>query len=159
MRILRRLLIGVATLAVTGSGIARAASGAPAQKPFSLTLSGPQEAVKVGQPVPMKITLTNISGRELLIIGSRHPRGAEDDFQLCVRDAQGNLAAMKPREPSQGSQAGGSWAPGQSFTDKFDLGESFDLTKPGKYTVQLKRKDVKTGVEVESNTVTVTVAK
>jgi len=128
-------------------------------------------------PVSMKLTLTNISGQDLLIMSSRTAWGLEFHYTFSVRDAQGNVPARRPMPPlavvkpdatasgkfelilPRSGDFGMSLKPGASDHEQFDLGESFDLTKPGKYTVQLKRKDVKTGVEVESNTVTVTVAK
>ena len=47
--------------------------------------------------------------------------------------------------------------PGATFEDHVDLTSIYDLSQPGKYTVQVQRTDAVSKTLVKSNTVTVTV--
>src|SRR5690348_13128629 len=47
--------------------------------------------------------------------------------------------------------------PGATFSEDLDLSNLYDLSRPGKYAIQVSRLDLESKTEVRSNTITVTV--
>jgi hypothetical protein len=90
-----------------------------------------------------------------------------EDFRMDVFDSKGKVVG-KPQEPgdsttnqktgnfpAQGSSQGLKLAPHRVHRWQEDLSKEFDLSKPGKYTVQATRMYGK--VPVKSNVLTITV--
>ena len=95
-------------------------------------------------------------------------------FRIDVLDDQGNLAAdtqlgqstnhlaEAPPDPSSmaAARAAGtlvSLDPGQDWRNTIRVSDLYDLSKPGQYTIQVRRWDDETKTWVKSNAVTVTV--
>jgi hypothetical protein len=126
--------------------------------------------VKAGSPVRVKITTTNTSDREVVYYetGPWH-------YNIYVRDATGAYAPDTPeglgKHPWSPRRTGGGGVfsgpsfrfrlaigPGKKQEDEVDVTKEYDLSKPGKYTVQLERPDPENkGQWLRSNTITVTV--
>ena len=151
------------------------------QQPFSLTISA-AHAVKAGAPIVIEIRFKNISDHNIRFTG--RPEGPTHGellgFPPIVRDVEGKeppltklgrleFGRKKPGEDDYDahmieSGVGSSWLrPGGVMTPVIKLNELYDLSIPGKYTVQVLHggydlhggHDDKT--EVKSNTITVTV--
>jgi hypothetical protein len=164
-------------LAVTVS----TADAQTAPQPFSLTISAAHESVKAGAPIVVEISFKNISDHNIRCTG--RPEGPTHGeligFRPVVRDAEGmeppltklgrlEFGRKKPGEDDHDAymieSAAGTWLrPGGVMTPVIKLNELYDLSVPGKYTVQvlhggydlLGSHDDKT--EAKSNTITVTV--
>jgi hypothetical protein len=148
----------------------------------------PSPGIAVGSPVPLKLLLTNISDHDIgfseyNVSGPmlKHVRLRQVDVQ--IRDGDGKLVAETEygraihgrsvgqpgavaADTSQPGRAGAPprdvlsvLLPGRTLTEESDLSKEFDLSRPGKYTVQAtaRRTDPDTGLRVQSNTLTLTI--
>jgi hypothetical protein len=162
------LVLAPALAGLAGIG---GAQDAPRPHPsFSIKLTGPEAEVKVGAPIPLKVTFTNISDHDFRtgsIPCSECKTGARRDIDLKVYDSDGKLVPEMPygrrihgREADQlrtpVSVFSSAIKPGNGFRENANLREEFELQKPGRYTVQAERPDpYSNGLMVKSNTITI----
>jgi len=163
----------LAELVLAGVCIARPQSAPPTEKlppPFAVTISAAQDVVKAGSVVRVKTVLTNTSDHRIRVV-TRAGGGGPIDYRIDVRNAQGN--PVQPAKPDISKDKNGrtirriyigsssattvDLKPGQTLTDEFPVAKRFDLTQPGKYTIQASRYDYETKTWVKSNTITLTV--
>jgi len=129
---------------------------------ISLTLIGPQAPLKAGSELKVKVILKNLSDGAVGVTNHGPEGPGQYGPYVEVRDAQGSLV---PQTEYYRSRQGGQ--DGSFFTDAVEVGESressliisrlYDMSKPGKYTVQVQRAFGKT--VIKSNTIAVTVTK
>ncbi len=123
-------------------------------------------AVKAGSEIFIKVHLKNTSKRNLSLDYDADSRtGVGFSHQYEVRDSSGSLAQKRPISHPEIGSTGHGWPartlkPGESLDINGDyISRLYDLSQPGKYTIQLSRivsADAKNDV-VKSNTITVTV--
>jgi len=153
----------VASSTIRGQG---ASSGQKQQNqgsapPFSLKIDAAQRSFKVGEKLVVQITYKSTSDH--LIIVPATPR----DSSFDVRDAQGNKVPLRNPKPRPivtspldlpaGSLRGTALGPGESVTENDDVGEIFDMSLPGKYTIQAQHFWPPNNTWVKSNTITITI--
>lgn len=160
---LRLTLIGLLTL----MSAKVSAQNSATQKPeFPITISAPQ-TIKSGAVLTIAATLTNNTDQSIGIwweAGRGLPYGAE------VRWAEDNKAApqtrlglvfsgkidvsdLTPREFSKLTQHSGGQTvvkPGDSVQEEYNVSQFYDLSTPGKYTVQLSMLDAIARIKDES---------
>jgi hypothetical protein len=143
-----------------------AASAQSSQLPFSIGISAERPVVKAGSDVFIQIQMVNTSNHD--VDCTRVPTNASDRaYQYDIRDSRGNLAekmTLAPKHPEI-KETFSIWPcvlkPGES-TSKDDnlISKLYDLSRPGKYVVQVSRfisgARKEEGV-VKSNTITITV--
>ncbi len=128
-----------------------------------------QSVAKAGSMIIVAVRKTNVSDHEIdksSCVGN-DASGYRCGGHYDVRDSRGNL--VEPRKLRVKYIAGGPGhlkgtkdnllQPGVSNIDRDDLGQAFNLSKPGKYTIQLWQhvaNDPKSDV-VMSNIITITV--
>ena len=130
--------------------------------PFTLTLEAEENPVKAGSEVKVDITLQNSYNRAIHV----HLSLAEMEYTFEVRDDQNRI----PPETEYARKAKGRGyfsndqilylQPGESLPkDLLVLTKFYDMSRPGKYTVQVSRAVPKElgGGTVKSNTLTITV--
>ncbi len=138
---------------------------APAQTPdpFMLRISGPA-TVAVGQPVLVRVLLQNTSNHPIAV-DPLNPDGSplsRDGSLLSIKGPTGQELSRK--QGSWGGSAGINQiaAYGVIEDDILRVDSIYDLTQPGKYTLQLKRPIAEHGSDekgfVSSNTITVIVS-
>jgi hypothetical protein len=154
-----------------------------AEPPFTIMLSAEHDTVKAGDDVWIKMIVTNSSDQ---IIHITH-NAPVCEYEVQVRDAPDHMAPEtdyglqvknrhKPTATGfvmrggkvflppcmKGNERTGVLAPGKSDdATVLAVSELYDLSRPGQYTIQLRRgipKDLGGGV-VQSNIITVTVTK
>ena len=121
------------------------ANGGPYDWDFANTT---ERVVTAGLPVEVAVRKTNRSNQEIF---KRSEVGDRVGYQIEVRDSDGNLLQPKPRDPNEPMGGGGPISvtgskdmilqPGESHVERdFLSGHPFlggyDLSRPGKYTVQ-----------------------
>jgi len=123
--------------------------------PFTVTITGPSE-IKTGVEVDVRVTITNTSNHDVSA-GSFYVDGVDTGYTYDVRDSAGNPAQKKSIVMS-GSIKFGRLKPGESAEEGTLVNRVFNMTRPGRYTIQVSRQvgDSK-GTVVKSNTITVTV--
>jgi hypothetical protein len=140
----------------------------PGPQSLSLTISASESVAKAGSPVKLTIIATNASDHDVVYYDG--PSGL---YRIYVRDATGGIAPETPegvrKHPwSPHRTGGGGVISGPSFREHLGAGEKqetdidltkeYNLSQPGKYTVQVERPDPENkGKWLKSNTITVTV--
>jgi hypothetical protein len=115
---------------------------------FSVTLHAPSAAIKSGEEVPLRVTVTNISDHTLRF--GRTPGivpHEELSYQIEIRDALGKEPSLTPffqhlkQNPAStwGSYTTYSLEPGKSFDDEVTITKLYALTRRGQYRVSVAR--------------------
>jgi len=145
---------------------------ATTQPVITLSISAVQASAKVGSPVRVKVVLHNISDHDILV--AREVRGL--DCRVDVRDAEGKLppdtklgylwnghvsnpdpSRLSPQELS-GNLIYGTLKRGETSTWELDASKFYDIRQPGKYSLQVERRDPENlSIVVKSNVIAVTV--
>jgi hypothetical protein len=146
-----RSLLLVAIVAAFGTKLA-----ACAQPPLTITISfSDGDVVKTGSGILVSVTLTNHSGKTL----SASLMDYDYDYTIDVRDAQGNSApeseeVRKARAELDACRKSGHSScgrrimlhgvinqirPGERWEERLLITKYFDMSRPGRYTIQLER--------------------
>jgi len=169
--------VTVTVLSAPASPSAQATEKAPPSAPFSLDLSAYPTTIKQGLPVDVLVITKNVSNHRIVLRrqARSHDAGMLGSvFRVDVRDTQGNtppdmelgraanhLADTSPDPASMAAaRAAGtvvSLKPGQDWRNGVSVSDLCDLSKPGQYTIQVRRWDDETKTWVKSNAITVTV--
>jgi hypothetical protein len=152
-----RLRWAIPMLMLAGA-VARGSAQTAAQ--FMLRISGPG-TVAVGQPVQVRLLLQNTSDQP---IGSEWPISL-DGYVLSIHGPSGQELPRKASE-WDGSSGLMSIGPGEVRDDVLRVDPFYDLSQPGRYTLQLKRSIADDHSEpegrndrfVSSNVITLTVS-
>jgi hypothetical protein len=150
----------VAALVLSAVNLAQAPLTSPAQQPsFSIAISFPP-VIRAESELLLEIAMINTSDKDIsysLIAGWP----GWQMFQLDVRDAAGRPVPQSPagKRISAGPRAVSGviaipLAPGKAWRPRLILNRVYDLSQPGEYTVQARRMDSASGVEVKSDLLT-----
>jgi hypothetical protein len=159
--------------------------GEPRSKvPYALAVHADRVQFQPGVPIPVKLTMTNTSNRDLRLsvrlMWYPPPMNLSvkvRQVQLVLYDSEGNLVPLTQygamvqgrtgpvatppgaeREHGVGCGGGGTLEilkPGESRIEEADLSKEFDIKKPGRYTVLAQRLDRESKAFVRSDAVTV----
>jgi hypothetical protein len=169
MRIMLAFMLLGGALGLRPVSYAQDAKPSQNTKPsHSLTLTTSQDAVRVGSPILVNVTVTNFTDREMIdsmIKGEPIPKYA---VVMDIRDSQGNARpdteeyrqlkkSMLENPRRTGSVAFSSLKPGESDHDTIEVNRYFDMSEAGIYTIQLREPDFDGKPGVKSNAITVTV--
>jgi hypothetical protein len=153
---LKRVLILI-TLAVCAASFTESST-----PPFALTLDAEENPVKVGSEVKVDIMLTNSSNRAMHMSYGL----TESDYAFEVRDSQNRVPPET--EFARKSKGRGYFSndhlfyvqPGESLPKApLVVSKFYDLSRPGKYNIQVSRavpKELGDGT-IKSNVVTITI--
>ncbi len=158
---MRILICALLFGAMLSSELASAQSPSP---PFSITLSAEKPVVKAGSDVFIQIQMTNTSNHSIdcTRVASN---GLDKAYEYELRDKSGAAISAIPRKHPEIGEPFSAWPcvlkPGESTTkDDALISKLFDLSRPGKYVVQVSRLiagDHKEQGMVKSNSITITV--
>lgn len=143
----------------------QSAPPASSSAPFQLTVEPETASVASGDKIVLRITLTNTSEKDLGFRQRARADEAEWDYSIDVRDEKGdavnqtNFGRNRLQIMTMFSARVKTVNPGQSLKEGVTLSKLFDLTIPGRYTVQVSRhaQDNDSGQLVKSNTATIIV--
>jgi hypothetical protein len=127
--------------------------------PFKIGISAESSTIAAGDDVTIKVSLTNTSN-QVVNEGVMYKSGIDLDSTLSfeVLDEHGKSVPKRtyPHEELRGGSVRfRDFRPGETITQHQRVSAQYDLRKPGKYTVQVWRRDPK--YDIKSNIVTVTV--
>jgi len=132
---------------------------------FSIAIRAPEDEVQVGSDVRVTITLKNLSTKQVLIARHTGTDSPEFSYRIVVRNAEGR--EVEESTYAQGIRSEGAQAAGRSVVDYVQLdgievqtahvAKLVNLRRPGRYTVQVSRKDPASGVTVKSNEITLNI--
>jgi hypothetical protein len=131
----------------------------PNTAPFKIAISTDKTTVVSGADVVVDVSLTNNSNRDVEE-GVMYKQGISLDstFRFEVRDDRGKLVPKRsyPHEELRpGNVNFRTIRAGQALTQAQPVSALYDMRKPGKYTIQVWRRNP--DYEIKSNIVTVTV--
>jgi hypothetical protein len=127
--------------------------------PFKIAITSAPATVVSGAEVSIKVSLTNTSDHDVRG-GVGYTRGnIASIFRFEVRDEHGKLVPKRiyphPELEGVGTVRFGTIPPGETVTEDQEVSALYDMRKPGKYTIQVWKRDPK--YDIKSNKVTVTV--
>jgi hypothetical protein len=171
-----KLLLFVAMGSTTLTSLAQCAAIEQGPQVLSLSIATIQESLKTGDPVLIDVTLTNRSSQDVSIWRENGPDAGEsyriemwnERNEVAAETKLGryknghvDLAKLKPDEVEQKYLNGsGGCLPmkaGSSLHDKVNVGLFYDLSKAGKYKVQVSVTDPATHTAIQSNIVSLTI--
>jgi hypothetical protein len=158
---MRTLICALILGAVFSCGLASAQSPSP---PFSISISAEKNIVRAGSDVFIQIQMTNTSNHSIdcTRVASN---GLDKAYEYELRDKSGAVINAIPRKHPEIGEPFSAWPcvlkPGESTTkDDALISKLFDLSKPGRYVVQVSRliagEHKEQGV-TKSNSITITV--
>jgi hypothetical protein len=162
MKVLRGLVFFLAVVPLASKGTAQVAQ--PKKPAFTITISTPENIVKVGLDVQLKAAMTNTSDRDIF-----YGVGMGPIIDIDIRDGEGKPVPETPNgRRIHGTDhmdgPGGAFTvvrvpikPGKTFEEEPMLNKDYDLSTAGKYTIQAHRFDGVSMTLVKSNTITVIV--
>jgi len=141
------------------------------QKPFEIHISALHDTFKSGAKIDIAVNLTNTSDKPVLLRGACAPKGDFDGFTVEVKDIQNNVSPethlLRVERGEETARPDDIWTwsgpicgtvPPHEFSNGgFVVNRLYDMVKPGKYTIQVQRKDTYSKMIVKSNMITVTV--
>jgi hypothetical protein len=147
--------------------------GAPTPT-ISITITTPATEFMVRSPVPLKLVLRNTSSDGVGVrsgyVGPAYKGEKFRNIDIQVLDSSGKPVdesdlgrAIHGRDPKIGwgepvrRPLAAGIGRGDSLTEQSDLSKEFDLSRPGRYTVQARRWDNETGQMVLSNKIAITI--
>jgi hypothetical protein len=135
---------------------------------FSITLEPPSTPIRLGSPVKITVTITNITSKDIYLDSTRTTSdiGAYRDFQyLLAKDGQEvettffhrrMTARYRPDDPQEAPWSGSSillpHPPGKIWAMTIDLKRLYEIKQAGEYTVIVSRFDDYSKTIVRSNT-------
>jgi hypothetical protein len=138
--------------------------------PFSISISSPSTIVKGGASVFVDAVVKNTSAQIISVHTTVPPALAYDIEVWTEKSVRANETKMgrirnnhttpeDEREPEiiVASGGDGPLEPGKTLTDHVNVSDLYDLSGPGKYTIQFERFDPETKTSVASNKIVVTV--
>ena len=128
-----------------------------------LILNAKESSVKSGGAIWVDVTVENKSDHVLLVY--RELTGVGDDqggwvYYSDVHDNEGRKPQPTKFLEERGGFGSGGYIhlkPGKTMTDRINICKLLDLSRPGKYSIQVYRRDGMGNTTLRSNTITVTV--
>ena len=125
---------------------------------FTISISSPSATVVSGSPIRIDAVLKSHTSEPVILPGLRtSPRTSG----ILVWDGTGKVLepveSTKDRVDARLNGAGTEIPPGKAIMEPVLVNRWFDLSKPGQYTLQLRKKDPIGGGWIESNQLTIKV--
>jgi hypothetical protein len=158
------------------AGLSTAQSTSTAKRPtFAMSIRLKEKVTKPGSTITLDIDLTNTSDNEIVFF---LPASAPLLYKWNVMTREGSPAQLTPvgnalahgafvfkgkngeaRLIGGGSVFSARVQPGKTLQDSIELSTYVDFSQPDEYKIRLQRTDQYTNIIVESNTVSLTVAR
>jgi hypothetical protein len=150
-----------------------ASSPQTVQPVFSIHIVAVEPVFKAGSKILVDVTFENIADHDILLTSRWGNAGFE--YPIDVWDEKGATAPetkygrwknnhktaedrADPIEISSSNSVDRTLNRGRSYTDRVSVSEVYDLSHPGKYTIQVRQYDEDSKSFAKSNKITVTIA-
>jgi dipeptidyl aminopeptidase/acylaminoacyl peptidase len=154
----------VAEASIAAPAVAKASATAQAPQAgasFVITINAPEDEVQVGSDARVVITLKNISDHQVLVGRHTGVDSPEFTYRIEVRNAEGRTveetAYARGVRPERDSSMVDYVQPGGVAVQTAHVAKLVNLRRPGRYTVQVLRRDPKSNVVVRSNEITLSI--
>jgi hypothetical protein len=167
------LLLSTTIVSLASDAPQTPAPAQTSQADFTLAISVKRPEYNAGAEVWVEIVKRNTSDHPVRVVRvTKQIADADRFYRTYVRDEKGNLAPETkhgrwirtgrddPGETTVYVWSGmpGTILPGASFRDEILLNRLYDISQPGKYTVQIEGLD-ESGRTAKSNTITIAITK
>jgi hypothetical protein len=160
--------IMIATMACVSVDLSAQSASASqnVKRSFSLTIAPPQPTIKAGSKVLVEVTMENKSDHDLALTFSEWDMDVWDEkgematetrYRRILKGHENAEDRAGPRYVIGGKSIDTTLDRGKSFTNRVNVSEMYDLSRPGKYEIQFNRYDDESKSVVTSNKITVTV--
>jgi hypothetical protein len=114
---------------------------------FTLSIAARSPSVKVGDPVWVDATLKNASDYAVNLWLDLTPDQGGYAYAVDVRDERGSVPPTTEYAKAIAKRTGGEGGyvpldPGKALMHKVEVSKLYDLSRPGKYTIQFRKIDV-----------------
>ncbi|MBB5340195.1 alpha/beta hydrolase family protein [Tunturiibacter gelidoferens] len=146
-----------------GPSVEDSSQRAGGSEDFTVAIGAPQDEVKVGSDARVTIALRNVSDHQVAFAHRPGANNAEFSYRIEVKDAAGRAVGLTAygREALQHQEEESRTVefvqPGKAAVQTAHLEKLVNINRPGRYTVQVFRKDAKSGAVVRSNELTLNV--
>jgi hypothetical protein len=128
-------------------------------QPFKIAITAESSTVVAESDVSIKVSLTNTSDHDVRE-GVMYGRGnIASIYRFEVRDEHGEMVPKRtyphPELGYPGSVRFSTISPKQTITEDQEVSALYDMRKPGKYTIQVWRRNP--DCDIKSNIITITV--
>ena len=132
----------------------------PSQAPFKIAITAENSEIVAGADVSIKVSLTNTSDQDVFE-GAMYMDGIglDSTFRFEVRGEHGKLVPKRtyPHEELRtGKVIFRTISRGETYTQNQLVSALYDMRKPGKYTIQVWRRNPEYDIKSKIVTVTVT---
>jgi hypothetical protein len=134
------------------------ASKSSSERPFSIEISPVERDVKLGSEVYVKVRVTNTSTHDTVARGGFYAQGLNMSFGYDCRNAGGE-SVNKEVFPVGSIHGASPLGPGGSSEETAPISRACDLSRPGRYDIQVSRQipnDPKNRI-IRSNTIEITI--
>ena len=129
-------------------------------EPVALTITAENPTIVGGADVTIKVSLTNTSGQDVPEgVMYKDGIGLDSTFRFEVRDEHGNLVPKRTypyEELRTGKVIFRTIRTGETLTQNQTVSAQYDMRKPGKYTIQVWRRNLDYDIKSDIITITVT---
>jgi hypothetical protein len=146
-----------------GVAKARSSKAGDGHASFEIEISAPSDEVQLGADARIVITLSNVAEHQILFAHRPGMNNPEFSYTFHVRNAAGRAVEETAygRDSRMHPESEGRTVdyvqPGQSVTLTARLARLVNLSRPGRYTVKVSRRDPESQAVVESNEITLNV--
>jgi hypothetical protein len=160
---MRKIGVAIFVVAVVAANLSAVIAASDGARQYTVTISTPQETIKVGDEVPIHVVLTNVSDHDIGIDRPPSSWKADCDYRIEIQGANGNVKYedrditacttalplgtdqnflyLKPGEKLEGdttlTQLFKTYLNDDGTSKKVPI---FDFTYPGQYVIQFLRK-------------------
>jgi hypothetical protein len=137
-------------------------SASSGSSPLSLKIRPTSSSVKAGDTVWVEATMENKADHVVWVSRVLSEDQGGVGYKVDVWDAKGEplpLTEYAKRLGGVGSAFEKLLRPAETIADRVNVSKLYDLSGPGRYTIQFRRFDLDSKSFLRSNTVTVTVAR
>lgn len=146
-----KLILCIFAIAVLSSEAVRAKQVVETEASLAITISLPHDHVSSQSNVLLEVTISNNSGSWIILPSLRQFTAAA----VTIFDSNKRAVSPKniPSGPLAGSRFGMGIPPNGKHVEFLYLIQTYDLHKPGRYSIQVHEKDHESGETIESNVV------
>lgn len=124
--------------------------------PFRVSIDSPKRVFAAGSGIRVDITVENYTDHVLFLSGNTGERGSG----FVVQDVDGKyLDSLIDIPGAKRSGIGLGIGPHKRLNEAVNICRFFDLTKPGNYSIQVRKRDPKSGSLIGSNILKITILK
>ena len=152
-RLLLLLLASASVLCAQRTPSSGNSTAQEAKQSFVISISSPRKTWRSTDSIRLDVTVKNLTDRRITLISLW---SAWETGEIIIRDEGGNVIPTI-LNGARSSRSVFSVEPGKDNRESLPIDKQFDLTRPGRYSLQVEKEDRATKTVVKSNTLVLTI--